>query len=228
MIDNQLIRQLPRAEQARLSGLGETVVLRLAAVLHEPPQLTRQVYFPIDAFVAQVTPVPGRPGLAVGMVGHEGMLGAQLVLGVRGMPLQAVVLGAGTALRIAVPAFRAALAASPALRRLLLRYWFVRSSQLALSAGCLRYHPIAARLARWLLMSQDRARAPHFHVTHESVANLLGVRRVGITVAAGVLARRGHIAYRRGELTVLDRGGLEMQACGCYAADRQAYADILG
>jgi hypothetical protein len=99
--------------------------------------------------------------------------------------------------------------------------------QLATSATCLRYHLIGPRLARWLLMSQDRAHADSFHVTHESLAYMLGVRRVGITTAASALQRGGLIEYHRGEVTVLDRHGLEGAACDCYAADRRAYAETM-
>ncbi|MDE1947093.1 MAG: winged helix-turn-helix domain-containing protein, partial [Burkholderiales bacterium] len=116
---------------------------------------------------------------------------------------------------------------SPALQRRLQRYVGVLMAQMVGSAGCLRFHLIGPRLARWLLMSQDRAHADRFHVTHEFLAYMLGVRRVGITVAAGTLQRRGLISYHRGEMTVLDRAGLEQAACSCYAADLQAYADQL-
>jgi CRP-like cAMP-binding protein len=139
------------------------------------------------------------------------------------VPLRAVVQGSGAAWRIGSAAFRRELALSPALQRELLRYVFVLMAQLAESAACLRFHLIGQRLARWLLMSQDRAHAEHFHVTHEFLAYMLGVRRVGITTAAAGLQRFGLIRYRRGEVTVLDRPGLEAAACGCYAADQRAY-----
>ena len=117
---------------------------------------------------------------------------------------------------------------SLALRRGLNRYLYVLMAQQAASAACLRFHQIGPRLARWLLMSQDRAHASGFHVTQEFLAYMLGVRRVGVTAAAGVLQRGGLIEYSRGELTVLDRAGLEHAACSCYAADRKAYTDLLG
>ena len=127
--------------------------------------------------------------------------------------------------RIGAAAFRKELAASSALQTSLNRYLYVLMAQLASSAGCLRFHLIGPRLARWLLMTQDRAHADHFHVTHEFLAYMLGVRRVGITAAAGNLQRAGLVRYHRGELKVLDRAGLEDVACSCYATERRAYAD---
>jgi CRP-like cAMP-binding protein len=198
-----------------------------AEVLCEAGRPTRHVYFPIDGVVSLVAPVDDRPGLEVGMVGREGMVGAQLVLGVATTPLRALVQGAGTAWRIDTAAFRSELAGSAALQRGLDRYLCVLMAQLAAAAGCQRFHPVGARLARWLLMSQDRADADRLHVTHDFLARMLGVRRVSITAAAGTLQRGGLIEYRRGELTVLDRRGLEAAACSCYATDRQAYAELL-
>jgi CRP-like cAMP-binding protein len=119
------------------------------------------------------------------------------------------------------------LAASPALRLCLDRYLYVLMAQFGASAACLRFHLIGPRLARWLLMMQDRAHADHFHVTHEFLAYMLGVRRVGITAAAGLLQRAGLIEYRRGEVIVLTRRGLEGAACGCYAAHGRSYAALL-
>lgn len=225
---NRLIELLPRKERLRLLGLCESVELVLSTVLSEHGKPTRYVYFPVDGFISLLTQIDGKPALEVGMVGREGMVGAQLALGVLTSPLHAVVQGEGAAWRIGTTAFRRELAQSAALQRGLDRYVYVLMSQLAESAGCLRFHQIGPRLARWLLMSQDRAHRSSFHVTQEFLAYMLGVRRVGITAAAGDLQRQGLIGYSRGELTVLDRRGLEASACSCYAADRRAYADVLG
>ena len=119
------------------------------------------------------------------------------------------------------------LARSSALQRCLNRHLYVLMSQFAVSAACLRFHLIGPRLARWLLMTQDRASSDSFHVTQEFLSYLLGVRRVGITAAAGALQLAGLIEYRRGTLVVLNRRGLEAAACGCYAADRKSYAELL-
>jgi CRP-like cAMP-binding protein len=223
---NQLIERLPRKERLRLLALCEPAQLVLSEILCEPGKDTRHVYFPIDGFISLVAPIDGKPALEVGMVGSEGMLGAQLALGVARVPLLAMVQGAGSACRIRAADFRTEQARSPPLQRLLNRYLYVLMAQLAGSAACLRFHQIGPRLARWLLMSQDRAHADHFRVTHEFLAYMLGVRRVGITAAAGVLKHGGLIEYHRGTITVLDRGGLEAVACACYANDRQAYREL--
>ena len=225
---NHLIERLPRSDRTRLLALCEPVQLVLSSVLCEAGMPTRHVYFPTDGFISLVEQVDAHPGLEVGMVGREGMLGAQLVLGVATSPLRALVQGPGASWRIGVVPFRRELERSAALRRQLGRYVYVLMAQMVASAGCLRFHVIGPRLARWLLMSQDRAHADRFHVTHEFLAYMLGVRRVGVTVAAGDLQRRGLIDYHRGELTVLDRPGLEAAACSCYAADRHVYAAQLG
>jgi CRP-like cAMP-binding protein len=223
---NDLVQRLPRAERARLIGLAEAVPLVLSEVLCEPGRPTRHVYFPTSGFVSLVAQVAGSPGLEVGMIGREGMLGAQLVLGVSTVPLRALVQGPGQAWRIRAADFRGELERSPALRRALGRYVYVLMLQLTHSAGCLRFHLIGPRLARWLLMSQDRALADSFAVTQEFLAYMLGVRRVGITAAAGALQRSGLIEYHRGRITVRDRPGLEEAACGCYAADRRVLAAL--
>ena len=226
-VQNHLIELLARKDRVRLLALCEPVELVLAEVLCERNTPAHHVYFPTEGFVSLVTMIDGSPGIEVGMVGREGMVGAHLALGVTTSPLRALVQGAGTAWRIRSTAFRTELARNEALQRGLGRYLYVLMAQLASSAACLRFHQIGPRLARWLLMSQDRAHADSFHVTQEFLAYMLGVRRVGVTAAASALQRCGLIEYRRGELTVLDRSGLEAASCGCYAADRKTYADLL-
>jgi len=224
---NHLIELLPRRDRLRLLAVGEQVPLALAEVLCHPGKPMLFAYFPVDGFISLVAVSQGNPALEVGMVGREGMLGAQLALGVATAPLHALVQGEGVAWRFDTVVFRAELAGSRALQMLLGRYVYVLMSQLAGAATCLRFHQIGPRLARWLLMSQDRSHCDSFPVTHEFLAYMLGVRRVGITTAAGALRRDGLIEYHRGQLRVLDRSGLEAVACSCYAADQQAYAGLL-
>jgi CRP-like cAMP-binding protein len=226
--ENHLIAQLPRRDRAALLAVCEPVSLELGTVLWDAGRTTRHVYFPIDAFISLVTAIEGEPALEVGMVGREGMLGAQLALGVSAIPLHALVQGTGSARRIEAAPFRRELALSKALQSVLNRYLYVLMAQLATAAACTRYHSIGPRLARWMLMSQDRAHADSFRLTHEFLAYMLGVRRVGITRAAGELQQRGLVHYHRGEITVLDRAGLEAAACGCYAADQNVYERMLG
>jgi CRP-like cAMP-binding protein len=225
--ENHLIELLPRMERARLLALSEAVPLVLSEVLCDRGEPTRHVYFPIEGFISLVAQIGDMPGIEVGMVGREGMLGVQVVLGVAVAPVRALVQGQGIARRIGARSFRDELGRCAGLQRSLGRYLYVLMAQQAAAAACLRFHLIGPRLARWLLMSQDRAHSDQFHVTHEFLSYMLGVRRVGITVAAGALQARGLITYHRGELTVLDRRGLEAMACTCYAGDRHAYAASL-
>jgi CRP-like cAMP-binding protein len=225
--ENRLIELLPGKDRERVLASCDAVQLGHGEVLCECATPTRHVYFPVDGSISLVTQTHEHSGIEVGMIGREGMLGAQLVLGVMSEPLLAQVQGPGMAWRIGTLAFRRELAASTALRNALNRYIYVLMAQLARSAACLRHHQIGPRLARWLLMSQDRAHADHFHVTHEALADRLGVRRVGVTHAAGTLQDEGLIAYHRGAVSVLDRGGLEAAACACYASDQRTYAEVM-
>jgi CRP-like cAMP-binding protein len=216
---NRLIESLSATARKRLLSTCELVELTLSDTLYEAGAPTRQVYFPTRGFVSLVALVDGTSAIEVGMVGPEGMLGVHLALGVNTSPLRSIVQGPGHAWRMPAGKFRA----EPALRRGIARYVAVLMAQLSSSAACARYHLIKPRLARWLLMSQDRALADHFHVTQEFLSYMLGVRRVGVTAAAVALQRDGLIEYRRGDITVIDRKGLEAAACSCYASDRAVY-----
>jgi CRP-like cAMP-binding protein len=224
---NHLIELLPRKDRLRLLALCEPIQLVFAEVLCEAGQQTRFVYFPVDGFISLLAQSGDEQALEVGMVGREGMLGVQLSMGVATVPLHALVQGSGSAWRVPSRAFRGELTRSAALQRCIDRYVYVLMLQLTASASCLRFHEIGPRLARWLLMSHDRAGADTFRVTQEFLAYMLGVRRVGVTGAASALQRGKLIRYRRGELTILDRPGLEAAACSCYAANQQSYADLL-
>ena len=226
-VSNRLLSGLPRAERRRFLDLCETVELSFGSVLCEADQPFRQVYFPLTSFISLVASVSGHQPLEMAMIGSEGVLGASLVLGVADAPLRAVVQGPGSALRIGVAQFQRARRDSPALMRGLNRYLYVLMTQLSQTTACTRFHEVDTRLARWLLMTHDRAHADHFHLTHQFLADMLGVRRSGITVAAGELQRRGLIHYARGEIQILDRGGLESASCECYEAIVEDYARLL-
>jgi len=224
---NRLLAGLPRKNHQRLLAACEQVNLSMADVLYEPGEIIRHVYFPLDGFISLLIPVHGHAHLEVELVGNEGMLGVPLVLGVNVSPLQGLVQGSGGALRMSAKTFRREFASSPALQKVLNRYIYVLMAQLAQSAACMSFHILDARLARWLLMTQDRAHSDNFHITHEFLAKMLGVRRVGVTNAAGSLKKQNLVRYSRGDVTILDRAGLEAVSCNCYRTARDTYERLL-
>ena len=228
VLANRLLGALPSKDRRGLLANCEAIDLAFADVLCQPGERIYHVYFPTDSYISLVAPIDGCAALEVGMIGNEGMLGITLALGIELSPLHALVQGSGHALRMDAASFHRGLEDSPALRRGLHRYLYVLMSQLAQTAACTRFHVVEARLARWLLMTQDRAHSEKFHLTHEFLGHMLGVRRVGVTKAAGSLQGKGFISYNRGDITIHDRSGLEKASCECYGADERTYERILG
>lgn len=226
--ENRLLAGMPATDRKNFVNQCERVTFHLGDLICQPGELIRHVYFPIDCFISLVKPVDDHANLEVALVGNEGMLGISLILGVEISQLQFLVQGAGSAWRMEADVFREVYAQSPILQTELKCYLHVLMSQFAQTAACTRFHVVEERLARWLLMTQDRAHSDAFHVTHEFLAYMLGVRRVGVTKAASSLQKRTLIRYSRGDIQILNRDGLEAASCVCYQADKATYASLLG
>jgi len=224
---NHLIACLPKKDRSQLLDNCEPVDLTFGTVLCEPGEVFPFVYFPLTGFISLMTVVGKHPALEVAMIGSEGMLGATLALGMDTALLRGEVQGSGTALRMTLPHLKDELEKSPALVRVLNRYVFVFMKQQSQSSACNSFHEVDARLARWLLMAHDRSHADYFHFTHQYLADMLGVQRSAVTIAAGVLRDKKLIRYARGKITVTDRLGLEAVSCECYAATRAQYSKKL-
>lgn len=220
---NHLIASLPPRDHARFLKNCEPVDLVFGTVLCEPGEVFPFVYFPLTSFVSLMTIVSKHPALEVGMIGSEGMLGATLTLGMDSALLLGEVQGSGTALRMTLPQLKDELAISPTLTRVLNCYVSVMMKQLSQSSACNSFHEVDARLARWLLMAHDRSHADYFYFTHQYLADMLGVQRSAVTIAAGVLRDKKLIRYARGKINVLNRLGLEAVSCECYAATTADY-----
>lgn len=228
LMENRLLTALPQREQQHIISNCECVELEFAEILYEPEQRIRYVYFPCNSFVSMVATLKDKDRLEVGMTGYEGMIGISVVLGISVSSLHAVVQGAGVAWRMKASQFRHELERNPTLRRKLQRYIYVMMKQRAQTAACTHFHLVEQRLARWLLMTQDRARSDELHLTQEFLSYMLGVRRVGISNAASSLNERNLITYSRGEIKIINRPGLIEAACECYEADKEFYESIMG
>ncbi|MDO9258819.1 MAG: Crp/Fnr family transcriptional regulator [Polaromonas sp.] len=226
VVTNHLISRLSREERNRFLQHCESTELVFGDILCEPDQPIQHVYFPLTGFISLVISMEGHQPLEVGLIGNEGMLGATLTLEVADAPLKAVVQGSGSALRMTAAQFQRELHNSPCMLATLNRYVYVLVTQLSQTAACTHFHEIEPRLARWLLMTHDRAHADHFHLTQEYLADMLGVRRSSITIAAGKLQQQKLISYIRGDINILNRNALEAASCACYNVLNDHYARL--
>jgi len=222
-IPNHLLAALPRKDYRKLLPFLEPVALAFQEVLYEPHTRIRHVYFPNDCFVSMLTTVDAGRAAEVGLVGSEGMIGLPVALGAAVSPFRAIVQGGGTAMRMKVADFRREFSESNALRRELFLFTHLLMIQIAQTAACNRFHVVQKRMARWLLMTRDRVNSNEFRITQEFLALMLGVRRSGITLAAGSLQELKLIGYRRGAVTILNQRGLEAAACGCYKTVQETF-----
>jgi CRP-like cAMP-binding protein len=214
---NSILSMLPAGDLRRLQPKLECVQLRFGEEIYATGQRISHVYFPLNSLISLLTAVDARRSLEVGMVGNEGMAGLPLILGVEHSAGGALVQGAGDAIRMDARSFRAEFRENLALQTKLFRYTFALMAQISQTAACNRFHAAEPRLARWLLMTRERVGADEFRLTHALLANMLGLRREGVTEAATSLRQRGLIDYARGAISILDVVGLKRAACSCYA-----------
>jgi CRP-like cAMP-binding protein len=215
-----------RDRQDLLRGM-EPLAMRSGELLAESGQRATQVIFPLECSITLMLAVDGEPPVEAGLIGREGMLGVTLALGAPMSAFRAIVQGPGRAWCVDGARFSAQLARNAGLRQQLNRYVCVRLLQLAQSAACRSSHRVEGRLARWLLMSRDRARSDELALTHEFLAHMLGVRRAGVTIAAHALQDRRLIRYARGKIVLLDKRGLEGAACTCYENEKKIYTRLM-
>lgn len=215
-IANRLLAALPREDYLGLLGGFDAVTLTSRDVLNEPGERITHVYFPNDGQVSLLMVMANRKTLEVGLIGREGMVGLPLAQGVDISPVRAVVQGSRSAMRMTAASFREALGRCPPLQYALSHYAFAVMAQARQAAACTQFHQAEARLACRLLKAHDGARAHEFRLTHEFLAEALGIRRVGVTNAAAALQRCKLISYSRGTIRILDRKGLKAAACECY------------
>ena len=219
-IANRLLAALPHAEYLRLLPCLEPLTLRPGEVIHEAQAPIRYVYFPVDCLVCLLAPGDDSRALEVGLVGREGMVGISLALGIDVSSVRAMVQESGTAMRMKAALFEQVFRQCPQLQRDLYRYVDAKLALARLMVACNRFHPIEARLARWLLIASDRVMAKDLSLTQASLADMLGVRRATINEAITPFQSRGLIRYSRGKIRILDRKGLEAAACNCYRPAR--------
>lgn len=215
-VSNRLLAALPGKEYQRMRSHLEEVALPFGAILYEPGEIIRHVYFPNHGIVSLLSMVEERSTLEVGVVGAEGMVGISVFLGVSASLNRALVQGEGTAMKMKAEGLRKHVRQAGSLPDLLLRYTNSLLAQVSQTAACNRFHTVEARLARWLLLMRDRLQSDEFRLTQDFLSDMLGVRREGVTNAARALQQEELISYVRGQITILNRAGLEAASCKCY------------
>lgn len=214
---NHLLAALPSQDFGRLEPQLQLISMPLGKVLYESGSLLNHVYFPTTSIVSLLYVMADGASAEIAIVGNEGVIGVSLFMGGETTPSRAVVQSAGHAFRLSAQLLKEEFTRAGAMQRLLLRYTQALITQMAQTAVCNRHHSLDQQLCRWLLLSLDRLASNELVMTQELIANMLGVRREGVTEAAGRLQEAGLIQYRRGHITVLDRAGLEARTCECYA-----------
>ena len=215
-IENRLLAALPREAYLNLLPDLERVPLLFEQVLYDSREPIKQVYFPNHGVISLLTVFSDNTRGEVGLVGNEGMAGLPIFLGVDTTPLESLVQVAGDAMRMDVGVFKESITSRDPLHDLLQRYTYALMFQNSQIAACNCYHSVEKRCCRWLLMSHDRVNSDTFPLTHKFLSRMLGVRRASVTVVANKLQQAGLVRYSRGQMTILDRQGLEKASCECY------------
>jgi cAMP-binding proteins - catabolite gene activator and regulatory subunit of cAMP-dependent protein kinases len=224
---NRLLAALGREDLKKILEHLEVDEYSSGATLYEPNQGGRYVYFPLSCVVSIVNTVAPISTVEVGTVGNEGMAGLAIFLDGETTPNRTLVQVPGRMMRLRADEFRKLVDSSPTMRTFMNRYTLAFLAQVSQTAACNRSHNIDQRCARWLLMTHDRVSSDTFSLTHEFLAFMLGVRRAGVTVAAGILQKAGLITYKRGKITIVDREKLEAASCGCYQLVREEFDKLL-
>jgi CRP-like cAMP-binding protein len=226
--ENRLIRALPPDVSEKLGQQLEVLDMEIRHCVFEPDQPSQYVYFPLSGIISIHRKMREGVAVEIAAIGREGMVGLEIFLGGEQTPASAFCQVAGRAARIGADAFREMVRDSAPLTTLLLRYTQATLTQVAQSVACNRVHLLEERCARWLLMTHDRVPGDHFDLTQEFLAEMLGVRRPSVSIAASILQRAGFIRYSRGRIEVVDRAGLESAACECYGVIEREYERLIG
>lgn len=226
MIKNSVLAAIPGQEYEQIKPHLKPVELALGDILFEPPDVIRSVYFPTSSIISFLTELPDGDSVEVGLVGYEGMAGVDVILGVSTASKVATVQHAGHALKIAAPILKEIFNRGGKLQQYLLQYTHALMSQISASVLCNAHHRIDGRLARWILMYHSRVDTDEFFMTHEFMANMLGIRRAGVSEVAKKLQHEGLIDYNRGHFRIINRKGLEEKACGCFSVIEEEFNSL--